>query len=911
MAGPVPARTSVGGWPAVAALLLLAAGIRVLRFWSVISWAHWDEANVAVPAIQILGGIFPVHHVGAEYPGASGAYPLAVWFALAGGSTTALDVFSYAVGVGFVWTAFLLARRVLPEGAVLLTLAVLAAPPLLLAYWSLSGNLTYPLTLLLGNLILLGTHTVFFRRPQRAAPLLVVGLVAGLGWWTTPLAVVYCVPFAILALRTGLVRRAACWLFPLGVGLGGLPDWIYEVVYYPTARLVVHEAGSLPVESVGARAAQLVGDIALRLHGATSLFGFTPPRAAQLALLVLSALVVVRAAVRDRAALRWLGGAAGPPDQGLVILWGLFAGNILAVLLSKRPLGANYLLPLYAVLPIWTGECLWWLWGRRRWLGAATVVGLVAFHLWSNWAVSLGRGPRAEGRWAPLHARVQPLTDWLIARGIRHVYWAPDVDIAAYEFSYLTGMRVIAANIWAESVIQHAHAVDAQEAPPIVTSPNRLAELRASLGGLSLGLRENQIGEFVVIEAIPTRPMGFRPLSPTGWTVTTSHRTLEARHLVDRDAGTGWSVGRRQAPGQWLAVDLGREETVARVDLLAIDWQEVPSGFRVERSRDGVRWETAVEVPDYWGPLFWSERHALLKVRRGRIQAIFEPALARYLRVVMTGPSSYRAWAARELFVYGPGPVTAAALPEGELAAALRREGVHFAYASHWLSARVRVESQESIGALESNAAVNSYGRSTPEPSLLERFRPEPGRAVLLGADADAAEMRGLLSARGALARESVAGPYRLLILEREVPRRELARKGWQGTASQGADTAAGAIDDDGRTRWTAGGPVDGTVSFTLALDRARRVTGLRLVPGSREGGPAEFVLAGSADGQTWQPLEPVTWAGPLFWTGEELLRNSRPEWAVSFPPVTVRYVRIQPAAPAPTWAIAEITAFE
>jgi hypothetical protein len=104
---------------------------------------------------------------------------------------------------------------------------------------------------------------------------------------------------------------------------------------------------------------------------------------------------------------------------------------------------------------------------------------------------------------------------------------------------------------------------------------------------------------------------------------------------------------------------------------------------------------------------------------------------------------------------------------------------------------------------------------------------------------------------------------------------------------------------------------VDPTVSFTLELGEARRIGGLRLVPGSREGGPGEFVLEGSADGGTWQALGPRTWAGPLYWTGAELLRNSRPEWAVTFPAVTVRYVRIRPAAPAPTWAIAEITAFE
>jgi hypothetical protein len=45
------------------------------------------------------------------------------------------------------------------------------------------------------------------------------------------------------------------------------------------------------------------------------------------------------------------------------------------------------------------------------------------------------------------------------------------------------------------------------------------------------------------------------------------------------------------------------------------------------------------------------------------------------------------------------------------------------------------------------------------------------------------------------------------------------------------------------------------------------------------------------------------------YWTGTELLRRS--EWAVTFPPATVRGIRIRPAVAASTWSIAEIVAFE
>jgi hypothetical protein len=896
-------------WAAVAAVLALGALVRALRFWGVISWAHWDEANVAIPAIQILGGTFPVQHVGVEYVGATGAYPMAAWFALAGVSTVALDVFGYAIGLGVLWTSFLIARRVLPPRGALLALSVLAAPPLLLAYWSLGGTLNPTLTLLLGNLVLLGTHTAFFRRPGEMAPMLAVGLLVGLGWWVYPLIVVYCLPFAILALRTGAAWRAHFWVFPLGVALGGLPDWIYETLNYPTARLMVHQSGSVPVESLGARAAHLFGPIALAVQGVSGMDGFVPPRAAQAAVLALGLLVILRAAVRDWRALVWLAGLGGRPDQGLSALWGVAAANVGLVLLTHRPLGANYLLPLYSVLPIWTGECLQWLWGWRRWLGMSVLAGLLAFHLWSNWMVTLGRKPPAL-RWTRLEAVQRPLIDWLVARDIRRVYWAPDSTFAPYEFTYLAGTRVIAADLWAEAVIQHAHAVDAADAPPIVTSARRLASLGGTLRGLGLDFRETPVGGSVVLEVVPPPPRGFAPLPSAGWTLSASHRGHELHHLIDRDAGTGWSTGERQAPGQWLRVDLGRPEEVARVDLLAIDWMEVPAGIQVETSEDGEHWKTAVAVPHYWGPLFWSERHAFLKVRRGRIQLVFEPVRARFLRLTQMGTGQH-AWAARELFVYRPAPPAPAGLEPGALGAALRQEGVRFVYANHWLSARARVESDESIGALESNAAVNSYGRSEPEPSTLERFRMRHDRALLLGSDADAAAVEEVLAERGAVARERAIGSYRLFLLAPERPERGVARSGWGARASVAPDAVRWAIDGEPRTRWMAPGPVDGTTTFTLDLGQLRPLAGLRLTPGSREGGPADFGLEGSVDGQSWRALEPRRWAGPLYWTGAELLRNSRPEWAVRFPPTTLRYVRVRPAAPAPTWSIAEITAVE
>ena len=90
---------------------------------------------------------------------------------------------------------------------------------------------------------------------------------------------------------------------------------------------MVHQSGSLPAESIGARSAQLFGDIALQFFGASGMDGFVPPRPVQAAVIAVGVLAVVRAAVRDRAELGWLVGAGDGPERGRCLLVGHGGGQ--------------------------------------------------------------------------------------------------------------------------------------------------------------------------------------------------------------------------------------------------------------------------------------------------------------------------------------------------------------------------------------------------------------------------------------------------------------------------------------------------------------------------------------------------------------------------------------------------------
>jgi hypothetical protein len=244
------------------------------------------------------------------------------------------------------------------------------------------------------------------------------------------------------------------------------------------------------------------------------------------------------------------------------------------------------------------------------------------------------------------------------------------------------------------------------------------------------------------------------------------------------------------------------------------------------------------------------------------------------------------------------------------LPAALRREGVRFVYANHWLSAWVRVDSRDAIGALDANINVNDYSRTEPDPTELLPPRLEPGTGFLLGADTDAAGVRARLAGQAVAVRESTAGPYRLLVLTPTPAPRRLDKRGWRAFASDAATHAPRLIDGDRRTQWVSAPPAAGSPpTVTLDVGFPRDLRGLEVRPGL----PGRALrLAASLDGATWTDLAPLAWAGSLYWTGAELLQNGGPKWAVAFPPTRLRYLRLTPAAPLrEPWTLAELEALE
>ena len=135
--------------------------------------------------------------------------------------------------------------------------------------------------------------------------------------------------------------------------------------------------------------------------------------------------------------------------------------------------------------------------------------------------------------------------------------------------------------------------------------------------------------------ATPPKPASpWRALDPSPWQATAVPPgpadpccTADvAAHAVDDDASTRYSTGAPQTPGQYLQVDLGRPERLARFVLdTGASTGDFPVGYSVTVSFNGTDWSAPVATGS----------------RSGQITAIsLDGRPVRYVRVTLTASSS-------------------------------------------------------------------------------------------------------------------------------------------------------------------------------------------------------------------------------------------------------------------------------
>lgn len=358
-------------------IIVLAAALvgRVLLLASGAVSFHSDEAVVGLMARHILAGERPIFFYGQAYMGSLDAWLIALGFTVFGQSVLAIRIVESILYLLFVATGFLVAWRVSARVIVAAVAAlVLAVPNVLLALYSTATLGGYNETLLLGNLILLLGWDITHEHRQSYWRWELLGLCAGVGWWTNGLIIAYALPVTLLLLvdwmratsigQFSLAQRGRFLRLPfaqIGLALmaffiGSAPWWAFNFTN-DFAALRFYLPSNAPSAFAGTDIPPLPTDqrlIGLFLLGLPAVIGLRFPwlpgyflPAIGLAVVLIYVLAAYRL-LRDRNRLK-------PDGRPLVLgMIGLFCGLFIVSRFSIDPTG-RYFLPLTLPLGIVLG----------------------------------------------------------------------------------------------------------------------------------------------------------------------------------------------------------------------------------------------------------------------------------------------------------------------------------------------------------------------------------------------------------------------------------------------------------------------------------------------------------------------------------------------------------------------------
>ncbi|MBI1865808.1 MAG: glycosyltransferase family 39 protein, partial [Nitrospirae bacterium] len=214
------------------AVLLLAALIRLPFLPGVGRIVNSDDAMTGIMALSILRGEYPVFFPGQGYMGSLEAYAAAILFWMFGPRPALIYAVPFVLSIVVVGLSYRLGRNLLGEdGGLMTALALALAPPFLVIFGS-APRLGYIETLALGTiLLLLGIRLAGNHRPRgERSLLLILGVVAGVGFWTNWLIAPYVGTVIVLLLRhrRRLVIGPGMGWAALGFVAGSLPFWVFN-----------------------------------------------------------------------------------------------------------------------------------------------------------------------------------------------------------------------------------------------------------------------------------------------------------------------------------------------------------------------------------------------------------------------------------------------------------------------------------------------------------------------------------------------------------------------------------------------------------------------------------------------------------------------------------------------------------
>lgn len=432
-------------WSSIALIVALMIGLK----WALLAADtvpfNSDEAVVGLAARHILQGERPVFFYGQAYLGTLDSWLIAFAFSIFGDTVDSIRLVQIALYAGTTITAYLIARRVLEDEWAARAVALLYAIPIPLVTTYTTATLGgYGETLLIGNVLLLLVYRLD-HMPSNRWTWIAFGLIAGLGFWTSVMTMVYAVP-ALLWLIWRV--RARIWPGALWAALaffvGSAPWWI---AFIEMQGAPLREMLGLSDRGV-ALAGSFLNDVALHAFywvtfGLTVLFGLRFPWSSDIVVPLLAPIVLAINVLAIGYAIRSL-----KSNRRMIPLWGLalcLTAGFIFTSFGNDPSG-RYFLPLYLPLSICVAALLSHLCTRKVWLGGLMLVALLGYNLSTDVVAARNVPPGITTQFDAVTSidwrRDDELIAFLKAHGITHGYsnyWV------AYRLAFRSDEQIIFA----------------------------------------------------------------------------------------------------------------------------------------------------------------------------------------------------------------------------------------------------------------------------------------------------------------------------------------------------------------------------------------------------------------------------------------------------------------------------------
>ena len=563
-----------------------------------------------------------------------------------------------------------------------------------------------------------------------------LGLLAGLGWWSNPI-----ITSALLAsaavLAVGLRGRVLRPGVAAGVAFffaGSSPFWIWNARHGWESFSMAGSLGAISLD----RGLKLLGERGLLVVGLDRY----PPWAGVAVL----GLYVVLAVAGLIAGLRRSRGI-GPPGRRLHLLCVLLFVAVSLGLYTRSHFAtmntARYLLSLVPALALLAG------------VGAALLPGAVAR------GIALAAAGVLVASQLPVLADVRGH-----ARGVARRFERANELGAALREQGVTGVlghfRHYALNFnlgeefcFTDLVGNYAPGVAAcvetAERVAVLDNHGGISSFLRSCGGQC---RRTRAGRFRLDHSFVPPFGGLSEIGTNRWREVTDGNGTDLGVVADRDADTWWTAPAQASPG-CIEIRFRKPETVRCLRLIGVTSRSFPERARVEwrRPRQGA-WEEAI-APHAVTEFFWSGPRPYWGGRRHRLEYRLPDVRIAALRVAAE-PSDVAAkrWRVAEVQVFGPGPDLPSE-PESlpALMDVLRGRGIRRLYADRWVSNRIRQTPGSGVD-VEVEPKYFAGGLSTDG---LLRLTPETG---LLAPAHDADSTREVLRRHGIAMRRTSMGPW-------------------------------------------------------------------------------------------------------------------------------------------------------